>query len=441
MLLGIDVGTSTVAAVLADAQEQVHAAESRRHDADLPALHGSSEQDPGRLLETAAEAVMSLPAALRDRVEAVGVTGQMHGVVILDGDGEPTSPLFTWQDRRCPQDFLDDLRRKSGHAMHQGYGCATLAWLCSRDELAGEAESCCTIQDLLALRLCGGTRPVIDRTDAASWGLFDLDRRDWDREAVEAVGIRPELLPQVMGCGTEAGRLSPAQSRALGLPSGIPVAAAIGDNQASLLYTLEDADTELALTLGTGGQLSAILPAATDTSDFACLDTCALRPYPGRRYALVAASLSGGAAWEWLVDRLRDWMAELGLTSPDRQTLFSRVNEVGMAAEESVDVHPHFRGERHNPDLCGRIEGLRLDGPSIAALADGLARGIVRNLRDMLPPVAFEGRETVAGSGNALRYNPLLQRAASEVLGLPLRMTKGKEEAAAGAALNAAMLD
>jgi sedoheptulokinase len=436
MYLGIDIGTTKVAAVVIDGGRRLRAVASRLHGARRPAPAGRAEQDAPALLDAAWSAVRDLPAALRREVRSVGVTGQMHGVVLLDRGGGPCSPLITWQDGRCLENgFLDELSARTGRALSTGFGCATLAWLLRREGLPPSAVAASTIHDLAAARLCGRFPPVTDPTDAASWGLFDLAASAWDARALAAAGVPPALLPRVVPCGSRAGEVAAEMAGLLGLAAGIPVAAAIGDNQASLLATLREPDKELALTLGTGGQVSSVLPAGAKIDWAAPTPMFEYRPYPGGRYAVVAASLCGGAAWAWLADTALGWLKELGLPAPPRDELFVRLNDLGLAAADAVVVHPHFLGERHRPLLRGSVEGIGLANLGLGSLARGLARGIVASLRDMLPPWALAQRVRVIGSGNALRRNVLLQRMAEETFALPLVLSDGREEAAVGAAI------
>lgn len=443
MYLGIDVGTSKVAAVIADASGALVVAASSPHGADLPVPAGRAEQDAAALVGAAWARVVELPADLRRRVRAVGVTGQMHGVVVLDAAGAPLGPLVTWQDGRClapGETLLADLAARTGYTLRSGFGGATLAWLAAHGAWPRGATAAATIHDLLVARLCGCARPVTDPTDAASWGLFDLRALAWDARAARAAGIPAGVLPEVRPCGSRAGEVSPAMADRLGVPAGAPVAVAVGDNQASLVATLRDPDHDLALTLGTGGQVSAVLPAGAAVDPGGPAPTFEYRPYCGGRWAVVAASLCGGAAWAWLADTAEAWARDLGLAVPPRDALFARLSDLGLAAADGPAVRPHFLGERHAPQVRGSIEGLGLAALGLGPLARGLARGIAGNLRDMLPPAVLEGRTRIVGSGNALRRSPLLRQMAADVFGLPLEMTEGREEAALGAALLAARL-
>ena len=162
--------------MIVDGSGNTVASGSAAHAADLPAGPGLSEQDPGKLLESARSVVAGLPAAARHAVAGVGLAGQMHGVLLLDRQGNPVGPLVTWQDARCSMEFLAGLRAATGYQLRTGFGCATLAWYAAAAKLPPAASYAATIHDWIAARLCGLARPVTDPTDAASWGLFDLGR-------------------------------------------------------------------------------------------------------------------------------------------------------------------------------------------------------------------------------------------------------------------------
>jgi sedoheptulokinase len=370
----------------------------------------------------------------------------MHGVLLLDTQGNPASPLVTWQDARCSMEFLADLRARTGFQLRTGFGCATLAWYAAAAKLPPAASYAATIHDWVAARLCGLARPVTDPTDAASWGLFELTFLGWDLEAARKAGIPVGLLPGVVTCGEVVGRVSAETSARFGIPQGIPVTAAMGDNQASLIATLGDPEKELALTLGTGGQLSAVLP-ASDTGQLLAAapreadSSWEFRPFPGGRLLAAGASLCGGSAWQWLAVTVEKLQDELGMPRLPRDNLYARLNELAAAAPRAdasgVAVHPHFLGERHAPTLRGSIEGITLDNLSLGTLARSLAESIAANLRDLLPARFREGRTRVVASGNALERNPILRQAASEALGLAVVMSAPPEAAAVGAALTA----
>ncbi len=447
MFLGIDIGTSKVAAVITDRAGALAAAASAQHGADLPAPAGRSEQDAEALLAAAWRLVGELPSEARARVSAVGVTGQVHGCALVDASGRTLSPMVTWQDQRCEQTpgFLAELQARTGHRLCTGFAPATMAWLLARDALPADAACAANIIDLLTQRLCGLARPVTDTTQAASWGLFDLQRLAWDEEAIAASGIPRRLFPDVLACGLRAGALAAGPARELGLPAGIPVAAGIGDNQASIVAALRQPQRQLLLSLGTGGQLSAVMPAGTRVERAPAAASWEYRAHVDGLYAVVAASLAAGSAWKWLAGLCASWMRDLGGTPPAEAEVYERLNALGAEAAASgagagLVVRPSLLAERHDPSLRGSIEGIEPGNMGLGAFAWALAQGIVRTLRDMMPREALQGRTSVVGTGNALRRNPLLRAAAEAVFGVRLEVPESREEAAVGAALVASRL-
>jgi sugar (pentulose or hexulose) kinase len=460
--LGIDIGTGKIAAVILDPAGSILAVASRPHQAAISAPPGHFEQDPQKLYSVVRDVVRELPEPLREQVRSVGLTGQMHGVVLVDAQNLPVSPLITWQDQRVLTDnFFAQLQDRLNKWVFVGYGLVTLAYLCTKKLLPSNAACGSTIHAWLASRLCGMNRPVLDPTDAHSWGLFEgfLDEQ-WDRSEISLAGIPQDIIPDIVPTGNRIGNLSESMAAEFGLPKDAAVFAALGDNQASIVATLENPQTDLGLTLGTGGQLSAVIQLderyfkGLDQQSFAdryqeltgrhpgkakyrkvISESYELRPFLGDKQRLaVAALLCGGSAWNWLAESVHRWMADLGTAPIDPTELFARLNEKGLKSHSRVLVRPHFLGERFDPELRGRIDGLDLNPLDIGALARGVAKGIADSLRIMMPYPFLKKRKRIVASGNALRRNPLLVKAAEEVFGLPVVLSPYTEEAACGAA-------
>ena len=422
--LGVDCGTSKVAVAVVDqAGAAVHSG-SMLHHAQRPGAPGRFEQDGELICRTATRLVRDVPEPIRQQVAAIGLTGQMHGVILHDDALQARSALITWQDRRTLEDpaFLPSLRHP--RALHAGYGIATLSWLARRGELPGEVMAA-TIHGFIAARWCEAGRSCIDPTDAQAWG------------GLLAVSDVPAgILPTCVDHGAKIGELSRQAAGELGLGAGIPIAAPLGDNQASLRATLVDPASELAFTVGTGCQLSAVVPRGALSS----YGTSDLRPFDARHDVLVAAPLCGGAAWLWLAERAISWIEDLGLPAPTLDEALGRLDRLGLAADDRLVMRPHLAGERHDPRLTGSLSGLTLDNGRIGEIARALARGIAATAREMLPAAAWHGRIRLMASGNALRRSALLRTMAEAELGLPLVLREPCEEAAIGAALVARAL-
>jgi len=469
--LGIDIGTGKIAAVILDPAGSVLAVVSRPHQAAISAPPGHSEQDPQKLYSVARDVVRELPDPLRKQVRSIGLTGQMHGVVLVDGQNHPVGPLITWQDQRVLADnFFSALQDRLNKWIFVGYGFVTLSYLCAKQLLLPGTACGATIHAWLASRLCGLSRPVLDPTDARSWGLYDgLSEGGWDHSEIEKAQIPQNIIPDIVPTGSQIGSLTELMAAEFGLPRGTAVFAALGDNQASVIATLDYPQTDLGLTLGTGGQLSAVVE--LDEKYFKGMEqqrfedryeeltgrhpgkakyrkviseSYELRPYLGGKQRLaVAALLCGGSAWNWLADTVHRWMADLGAAPIDTTELFARLNttelfarlnELGLKSHSTVLVRPHFLGERFDPELRGRIDGLDINPLDLGAIARSVAMGIADSMRIMMPFHILNKRKRIVASGNALRRNPLLVKAAEEVFDLPVVLSPWTEEAACGAA-------
>lgn len=430
--LGIDLGTTKVAAVLLRADHSTIAVASMAHEAALPAAPGGAEQNVTKILDCVAALLTRLPAGELQQIAAVGVTGQMHSVLL--GNSAGITPLVTWQDHRCGEERLRRFQQKSGLTLREGFGGATLARLAEAGEL-GSFTFAAALADYLVARLTGNCRIFTDPTHAASWGLYDAAAGNWNFAAAEALGIPRALLPELRPCGSIAGNVSTEAAGAFGLPAGVPVITAIGDNQSSIVSSGENPEEKLHLTLGTGAQLSLV----TDTPPRQLPDRIEARPFPGERTLLVVAPLCGGAAFAWLADTVNAFRRELGEPEFPRGELLDHLDALALAelerGEPEITVAPHFLGERWDPARRGTVSGLTLANATPGKLGAALALGIVRNLKAGFPPELLAGKREVIGSGNAVRLLKSIQRAIRQEFGLPLRLSSRKEEAAVGAAL------
>ena len=445
LALGIDIGTSKIACALLQAEDcQLVSSATCPTNADCSLPHPFFEQDPKKILVAVYHCLLRIPEQLKAQVCAIGVTGQMHGVILWNDETSDTSNLITWQDGRCNQDgFIEALQSRCQDAgLRSGYGCALLAWLAEHEpEVRSKYARAATIQDYFVAEVCGLSEPLCDPTNAASWGLFDLDQRVFDESKVGNAGFPRNWLPRVVDSGTRAGFLKEEYASRWRLPSGVPVCVAIGDNQASLYGTLDSPHEELALTVGTGAQLSAVV------SKFSRLGgslppSIEFRPYVQNSLIAVAASLCGGSALHWLKDSIVRFCQDLELPVPDKDTIFKKID--ALAAKQScvtLEMCSSFLGERHDPSLRGSISEIDLSNFCLGQLGAALCRGIVENLRDMMPAEFLRGRTRILGSGNGLRRMQYMQQAVTEVFELPLVVRPEREESALGAAQLALRMD
>lgn len=416
--MGIDIGTTSISMVMLDEENgALIARETVNHasfiDDGCPV---GKAQDVGRIISIVMEKYAALVSA-HGRPCCIGLTGQMHGMLYVDKDGEAVSPLYTWQDGRGNLPMADgrtyaQALREYGAAA-SGYGLTTHFYMKQNGLVPANAASMATISDYLAMKLTGNKMPVLGADMAASWGCFDLKEK--------AFRMADELLPRVVKGYAIVGET----------PDGVPVMVSAGDNQASVIGSVRDMEGTVLLNIGTGSQVSL----GTDRY-FDCGGAIELRPCADQ-YILAGSGLCGGRAYAMLEQFYRE---AAGSDAPcyDRmlQQATAFVDQYGMDA--AWEVRTTFSGTRSNPDERGSIRGIGVQNFRPGALTAGLVAGILGELnecyRGMIDMTGAPARFMV-GSGNGLRKNPLMRRLAEEMFGLRLHIPAHMEEAAYGAAL------
>ncbi len=421
--LGIDFGTTKNAVIFYDGERPENSiALSASHYAGF--TDGTARQDFLKSAACVRDLIMQLPEEKRNRISAIGLTGQMHSVVLWNND--TCSPVTTWQDKTASATGkLELYRAKSGCHLCDGFGAVTLAMMAEENQLSGWT-ACGTPADRFAALLCGKNDCAMDPTFAASWGIFDLQNGTWNRNAAGQLGIPFELLPRIVPSGSCIGRTKGF----VGLPDDIPVMAAFGDNQASIYGTSCDLQEELFMTLGTGAQLSYLL-----RDDEELPSGVEARPFLNGSILAVHAPLCGGRAWAWLAKSVNQMLSALGLTEIPEKELMDRLDQMALNGNSNgLTVQPHFLGERSDPTLRGTISGIDLENFTLPALATALGNGIIHTLAAGIPEECRKRRKTIVGSGNGLRLCQSLRSAAEQILQLPVVFREVKEEAATGAA-------
>jgi xylulokinase len=408
-LLGIDLGTSQVKALLCDPDGTALGQGMAGYQASTP-RPGWAETDPEQWWQATCAAVRSAVAPARAEVSALAAVGQMHGLVLSSERSGVLRPGILWLDRRASAEVGDyqrlpqDLRDRLGNAPSAGMAGPILLWL-SRHEPDAYRRARWMLQpkDWLRLRLTG--EAATDPTDASGTLLFDLDRDTWATDVAEALGLRTDLLPALRPSAEVAGILRPAAAEQLGLRPGLPVATGAADTAASLLAARLPAGRWGLLTLGTGGQL--IAPAGTGRAGPGGA-TNLFRSVDGGTYRLAGAQNVGvtldwarrtlGASWEELYGTAgRPWRLDGPVFLP-------------YLADE--------RGEKH--ESGGAWIGLTLAHQRedlMRAALEGVAFLLRGKLDDMRAAGCAPAKIQLGGGGS---QHPAWRRLLADALGVPL---------------------
>ncbi len=427
MFLGLDLGTGSVKALVLDEGGEVHGEGSAPCRVGAPSP-GWAESDPHDWWAAAAEAARSAIGLQGEEIEAVGLSGQMHGVVLADNTGRPVRPAVTWADTRSREQLEayerlgTDLRRRLGNPPWAGMAGPTLLWLRDNEpESYDFSRWALQPKDWLRLQLTG--EAASEPTDASATLLYDVEGDGWAYDVMETLGLRAELLASLTDSAGVAGQLGREAAEHLGLLAGTPVAAGAGDTAAAVLGSgLRLGSVQL--TVGTGGQIVALRDRPVPDSEGS---VHLYRAATGHLWYSMAAVQNVGLALEW-VRRL------LAVSWPEA---YHEAFSVPPGAE-GVTFLPYLTGERtphFDPDARGVWSGMSLNhgrGHLMRAALEGVAFAL-RQALDALEETGVQAPGLLlAGGGTS---HPLWRQLLASVLKRPLLVLPDANVSAIGAAL------
>jgi sedoheptulokinase len=351
----------------------------------------------------------------------------MHGILYVDMYGEAVSDLYTWQDERGEIPYAGDytyreyLNKSAGYDLVSGiaFGSITHFYLQQNHAIPRGAAQFCTIGDYIVMQLCHNKTPLMHISNAAGIGFYRLAEREWDLGGMRKTGIDGSFFPEFTGGYAIAGYTEKS----------IPVAVAIGDNQASFLGSVKDMEKEILLNFGTGGQISCF---SKEIVTGAFLET---RPLINDDYLVVSTSHCGGRAYAALENFFSLALKMAGFDAPPLYDAMEKCIENYKEMPADILVDTAFCGSRSNPLQNGAIHNITLNNFKPENFVHGFLRGIAAELYPAFLLLSKNRDITkITGSGNTIRKNITFQRMLEEIYDLPLELTVFPEEAACGAA-------
>jgi xylulokinase len=442
LCIGLDVGTSGVKAILVAADGRVIASRT----ADYPLLiprPGWTEQEPDAWWQASCRVLRALAEAAPGPIEALGLTGQMHGAVFLDGEGAVIRPAILWNDQRTAAECAEitarvgaeRLRTLAGNPALTGFQAPKLLWLRHQEPAAyARLRHLLLPKDFVRFRLTGAR--ATDASDAAGTLLLDLARRDWSDEILAALEIERGWLPRVHEGPEVTGRISAAGAAASGLPEGLPVVAGGGDNAAAAVGCGVVRPGSGFVSLGTSGVVFVATAGLQIDPSGALHAFC--HAVPGR-YHLMGVTLAAGGSLRWYRDVIEQAAADPAADPYDR--MLARAAEAPPGAE-GLFFLPYLAGER-TPHMDPRARGGWL-GLTLAHderhLLRALIEGVGFTLADCLALIRRLGEQpqmlyAVGGGARSALWREIL----AAQLDLRLQRLTAEEGPALGAALLAAV--
>ena len=434
--MGIDISTTSAKALIVDTKGQVVAVGSTSQPISQP-YPLWSEQNPSDWWDGVVKSIRQAlnTANLKGSdIHAIGLTGQMHGLVMLDDAGRVLRPAILWNDQRTQAQCeaitekigFERLIQLTGNRALTGFTAPKIVWV--RDNEPDIYDKCAHVllpKDYIRYQLTG--EYAMDMSDAAGTSLLNVAGRAWSEEVVNALEIPLEWLPPVYEGTAITGEITPVVAELTGLQAGTPVVAGGGDQAAGAVGMGAVEAHIIGLTVGTSGVV------------FAPLNQYAYEPQ-GRLHAFCHAvpnmwhfmgvMLSAAGSLQWYRDTLASHM-----TFPD---LLAEAS-IAPAGSDGLFFLPYLTGERTphpDPNARGAFIGLT-SRHTRAHMTRAVLEGVAYGLKDSFTLVAQAGipdqlEVRISGGG---AQSPFWQQIIADIIGAPLLNVNTPEAGAFGASL------
>jgi xylulokinase len=444
-LMGLDIGTSNVKVLITDERGNVIAESAEEYPIHSP-IPGYAEQDPDLWWETTKN---SIKAALKSskldssEISALGLSGQMHGTVLIGRNMKPLRPAIIWSDKRSISqcyEFYKTVGREKAlkivcNPIMPGFMGPTLLWIKENESKTFNGIFKVLLpKDYIRLKLTGII--ATDFSDASATLLFDVRNRNWSDEIISALNLPREAFPEIFESTSIVGSISKEASEETGLHAGTPVVAGAGDSQAGAVGCGAIKAGVASSNIGTGGQIFTTLDELTVDAKNRVHTFCHAAP---NRWCLQGAILSAGLSLRWFRDNFAQMEKIVGA--------FSHINPYDLLSKEAEAVEPgcggliflpYLLGERSphmDPRARGGFFGLTLQH-SRQHFIRAIMEGVVYALRDCLEIFRELGVkiEKIIARGGGSRSN-LWRQIQADIFRSPIIKTKVEEDSAFGAAL------
>ncbi len=435
-LLGIDVSTTATKALLVDEKGQVVAVASSEYDFQTPHPQWS-EQEPALWWEGAIQSIRQVlqdSGVAAENIRGIGLTGQMHGLVMLDEDGHVIRPAILWNDQRTAAQ-CDEIRRLlgkdrliqiTGNNALTGFTAPKILWVKENEpEFFERTRHILLPKDYLRYRLTG--EYATDKAGAAGTLLVNVRRRDWSRDLLDALEIPDEWMPPTNEGTDVTGYVTRVAAELTGLREGTPVVAGGGDQAAQAVGVGAIREGIIAVTLGTSGVIFASSNEPFIEPEGRLHAFCHAVP---NRWHLMGVMLSAAGSLRWY----RDAVAP----GTDFGDLVAEAEHVPPGSDGLLFL-PYLTGERTpypDPDVRGSFVGLtvRHGRPHMTrAVLEGVAFGLRDNFA-LMQQAGLPAPDQVRISGGGAR-SPIWRQIIANILNTELVTVNTTEGAAFGAAL------
>jgi xylulokinase len=439
-LIGVDTSTTATKALLIDEQGQVAAVASTQYTFETPHTLWS-EQNPDVWWQGTRKSIRKLLAESGiepSGIKGIGLTGQMHGLVLLDEKGHVLRPAILWNDQRTGAE-CDEIRELvgkkrlieiTGNDALTGFTAPKILWVKNHEpKIFRQVRHILLPKDYVRFKLTQAY--ATDRAGGSGTILFDVKKRNWSQEVLESLSINPDWLSTTFEGPEVTGEISSEAAEATGLPAGLPVVAGGGDQAAQAVGVGAVRQGIVALTLGTSGVV------------FTSVDKPIIEP-EGRLHAfchaapgkwhLMGVMLSAGGSLRWF----RDTFAP----DVDFSTLTEQADSIPLGSEGLIFL-PYLTGERTphpDPLARGAFVGLTVRHTldhMVRAVLEGVGFGL-RDCFELMKKAGLPSIQEVRISGGGAQSS-VWRKILADIFQVDLIQVNTTEGAAYGVALLAAV--
>ena len=432
-LIGIDIGTSGTKSVLFDTLGNVIASATAEYPLSQP-HNGWAEQNPEDWWEAVQKTLSAITQKATDgKIVGVGLSGQMHSLVLLNEENKVIRPAILWCDQRTEEECREIEERIGRERLIEitanpaltGFTASKILWVQKHEpENFNACAHILLAKDYIRFKLTG--KYATEVSDASGMQLLDVPARKWSAEVCDAMKIPMHLLAKVYESADVTGYITKEAAQKTGLPTGIPVAGGGGDNAASAIGTGVCAEGDAFTTIGTSGVVFAPTKAPVIDPRGRVHTFCAAVP---GTWHVMGVTQAAGLSLNWFRTQLA---AELSYREID-----DLCEKLPIGAEKLIYL-PYLMGERTpilDPNARGVFFGLSAMHTK-AHMARAVMEGISYSLRDcleILDEMKIDVSSMTLCGGGA--KSPLWRQMLADVYGIPVGILASNEGAALGAAI------
>lgn len=444
--LGLDLGTTGVKVVVVDEDGKVISRANEEYPLIVP-RPGWSEQDSGEWWRASVRAIRNAARAARlepKDIGSVGLTGQMHGLVLLDESGSVLRKPILWNDQRTVEQCSWITTRLGGekeairltcNPVLPGFTAPKLIWVRQNEpSVYSKGRKVLLPKDFVRFKLTG--KYATEVSDASGTSLFDVRKREWSDEVLDALEIPHDMMPEVHESTVPSGEVSDEGARLTGLEEGTPVVGGGGDQAAGAVGNGIVKEGIVSATIGTSGVVFAHTDRVRVDPQGRLHTFC--HAVPGK-WHVMGVMLSAGGSLRWFRDNLGSpEIEEARSRSMDPYELLSTEASGVPAGSEGLVFLPYLSGERtphKDPDARGVFFGLSLrttKGHMVRSIMEGVAFGM-RDSLEIMKEMNIPIRQARASGGGA--RSALWRQIQADVYNVELHRMEAEEGPAFGAAL------